>query len=269
MSQGKEGHRSRKQPGFNSLVFASAVGFIGGWSLVERLRSGESGRSKSAIPSSKLSAVISSKKEQRYTWVINSLIVGGLALLALGIVQQQSAPSVTFQDKGTINTSGPITKAPSVALPFSPPVSLSIPAADVSSDMLHVGKDQDGQIEVPSGDFYNFAAWYKSSPTPGQAGASVIIGHVDSIDGASVFYKIEQLNPGDEIYVQREDGRQAVFTVDAVKQYEQDNFPAETVYLSNENRAELRLITCGGAFSETEGKYQKNTVVFATLKETS
>ncbi|MEK8142013.1 hypothetical protein NKH18_03290 [Streptomyces sp. M10(2022)] len=59
------------------------------------------------------------------------------------------------------------------------------------------------------------------------------------------------------------DRRTAVFTVDAVEVYDKESFPDQKVY-GPSGRPELRVITCGGGYTEKAG-YRSNVVVFATL----
>ena len=57
----------------------------------------------------------------------------------------------------------------------------------------------------------------------------------------------------------------ARFTVDGVRSYATHaDFPTDTVYTSELNRATLRLITCSN-FDESTGHYVGNTGVFAHL----
>jgi sortase (surface protein transpeptidase) len=145
------------------------------------------------------------------------------------------------------------------------PVSLTIPAIGVNSALLHLGLNADGTIQVPSlvtsaGE----AAWYKYSATPGQVGASVIEGHVDSYHGAAVFFRLGALSPGDTIDVRLADGVTAIFRVTGVREYLKTHFPAKEIYGAT-NYAALRLITCGGVFDFTTKHYLSSTVVFASL----
>jgi len=79
-----------------------------------------------------------------------------------------------------------------------------------------------------------------------------------------VFYSLGSLNPGDTVEISRDDGTVAVFTIDAVRLYDKDDFPTVEVY-QNLDHAGLRLITCGGTFDPTIHSYESNIVVFATL----
>ena len=100
--------------------------------------------------------------------------------------------------------------------------------------------------------------------TPGQIGASVIEGHVDSYQGPAVFFRLGALHPGDTIDVTLADGMTAIFRVTGVRQYLKSDFPTRAIYGATDYAA-LRLITCGGAFDYNTGHYLSSVVVFASL----
>ena len=128
------------------------------------------------------------------------------------------------------------------------PVSVNIPAIGVSSKLLRLGVNSDGTMQVPSlTTSADEAAWYKYSATPGQIGASVIEGHVDSYHGPAVFFRLGALHPGDAVDVTLADGVTAIFRVTGVREYLKSNFPAKSIY-GAPGYAALRLITCGGDF---------------------
>ena len=131
--------------------------------------------------------------------------------------------------------------------------------------MLHLGVNSDGTIQVPS--LYtqaSQAAWYKYSVTPGQIGASVIEGHVDTRHGSAVFFRLGALRPGNRIDVKLADGVTAVFRVTGVRRYLKSSFPGKVIY-GAAGYAALHLITCGGTFDGATGHYLSSTVVFASL----
>jgi Sortase domain len=188
------------------------------------------------------------------------LIVGGMVTVGVTFLLQQHAPQPSAAARGDIgpNGSGPW-------LPRSVPVSMDIPAIGVTSNLLDLGLNADGSIQVPSlvtsaGE----AAWYKYSVTPGQIGTSVIEGHVDSYQGPAVFFRLGALQPGDTIDVTLADGTMAIFRVTGVRQYLKANFPSDAIYGAT-HYAALRLITCGGGFDYATGHYLSSTVVFASL----
>jgi sortase (surface protein transpeptidase) len=146
--------------------------------------------------------------------------------------------------------------------PVAMPVSLTIPAIGVSTQLIELGLTAAGTLQVPSST--TVAGWYTGSPRPGQTGAAVIAGHVDSQAGPAVFFRLQLLRPGQLIYVRRADGTLAVFQVTAVQSYLKTQFPTAAVYGPVPD-AELRLITCGGTFDSTTGHYLSNVVVSATL----
>jgi LPXTG-site transpeptidase (sortase) family protein len=141
------------------------------------------------------------------------------------------------------------------------PTHLEIPDISVSTDLVELGKNDDGSLEVP--DDYTHAGWYRYSPTPGEIGPAIIAGHVDNYLGPAVFFRLKDLQKGQPIYVTRQDGDVVHFTVDGVQLFEQDNFPTDAVY-GNIDYPGLRLITCGGTYSAFTNRYSHNVVVYAS-----
>src|SRR5262249_28590904 len=117
------------------------------------------------------------------------LIMGGVFTVGFVLLSQVHAPEPNSAAAGAIGQGyGP-------SLQRSVPVSVAIPAIGVSSKVLHLGTDANGDIAVPS--IYteaSDAAWYKYSPTPGQIGASVIEGHLDNYQGPAVFFRLGALH---------------------------------------------------------------------------
>lgn len=213
--------------------------------------------------------------------VATVLVLGGGGAIAGGIGAQHDAPqpgqaaghpTSTRQASGGASSSHHATRSSSTPkqdtaqLSRSRPTSLAIPAINVHSSLLRKGQTADGSIEVPQpGPDYDKAAWYKNSPTPGELGPSVLLGHIDSAkNGPSVFFRLGALEDGDTVSVTRKDGTVAVFTVDRVKKYAKSQFPTLDVY-GNTDNAQLRLITCGGDFDDKKESYTDNTVVYAHL----
>ncbi|MGW8730919.1 class F sortase [Streptomyces sp. NPDC055808] len=145
------------------------------------------------------------------------------------------------------------------------PTAISIPAIGVHHALLSLGQNKDGTLEVPPMSDVSAPGWYRNSPTPGQVGPAVILGHIDGTTGAKgVFYALGALRPGDTVSVTRSDRTVAVFRIDGVNTYPKDAFPTLTVY-GNTPNSQLRLITCGGRFDRATQHYLDNTVAYATL----
>ena len=151
---------------------------------------------------------------------------------------------------------------PAVSQSVAEPVSLVIPAIDVSTRLIHLGVTRTGALQVPASTAV--AGWYTGSPRPGEPGGAVIAGHVDSVAGPGVFVRLGMLKPGQRIYVRRADGTLAVFTVTQVDSYPKSGFPTSAVYGPTPN-AQLRLITCGGTFDPATHHYLSNTIAYASL----
>ncbi len=153
-----------------------------------------------------------------------------------------------------------------LVLAASAPLAITIPSIGVQSSLVQLGLNPDKSIEVPSlDDPDSKAGWYKYSPTPGQIGPTVILGHVDSAKyGPGVFFKLGALQPGATVEVTLTDRIVAVFTVDKVVAYPKSAFPSTAVY-GTINHPGLRLITCGGTFDPAAGSYESNIVAYATL----
>jgi hypothetical protein len=144
----------------------------------------------------------------------------------------------------------------------SKPVEVFIPRLEVRSRLVPLGVDAAGAMEVPQ--TARRAGWYTRGPTPGALGPSVIAGHVDLDGEPGVFNRLGTMRVGDRVAVSRADGRTAIFSVTRVAKYAKADFPTAAVF-GPIDHAGLRLITCGGAFDESQKQYVDNIVVFATL----
>lgn len=142
------------------------------------------------------------------------------------------------------------------------PRRLLIPTIDVAAEIVPLSLEPDRTLEVPKD--FDASGWYVDGPEPGELGASVIIGHVDSYEGPAVFFRLEELMPGDPVTVVTAEATSVTFVVERVEQYPKAQFPTDVVYGATQEPT-LRLITCGGVFDRSAGSYQDNVVVFARL----
>ncbi|MFF1506597.1 class F sortase [Streptomyces sp. NPDC058326] len=150
-------------------------------------------------------------------------------------------------------------------LPPSTPVRVRVPAVRIDAPVTEVGLDADGWIEAPPPEDNRLAGWFTGAVTPGERGTAIVVGHVDTPGGRAVFYDLGALGRGHRVEIARRDGRTAVFTVYGVEVVPKEGFPAARIY-GDVGIPELRLITCGGAFTEENG-YAGNVVVSARLAE--
>jgi hypothetical protein len=176
-------------------------------------------------------------------------------VMAVGVATPASGTESAY-DTGAVAVAA-------VAGQAAPPVRLVVPAAGVDAAVTGAGLDTAGALVPPADPAV--AGWYTGGPAPGATGPAVITGHVDWAGAPGVFAGLPDLGPGAEILVGRSDGSTARFTVTRVVRSAKRDFPVAEVY-GPTSFAELRLITCGGAFDRSRGSYEDNVIVFARLR---
>lgn len=190
-------------------------------------------------------------------------VIGIVGMVSFAIFGLPAAKSIDLPEQSPASASVPLAPANQPpSLSRSIPVHIAIPDIGVDAPITQVGKAEDGTIQTPGNG--TDTAWYKQSPTPGEIGPAIIVGHVDWINNVAVFWKLRELKPGNTVIITREDGSKATFKVDSLSQFSQTSFPTEQVY-GNIDFAGLRLITCSGSFNSQTYQYSDNTVVFASL----
>jgi hypothetical protein len=191
-----------------------------------------------------------------------------LVLLVGGIMAAAVAGSAYGATGGEYLASGVgqriAPSAPRVPPLAAPPASRphAVPAIGVDTPVESLGLAADGTLQQPAG--WQIAGWYRGSVPPGDVGPSIIIGHVDSINGPAVFFRLRQLRPGQRAIVIGRDGQPASFVIDQVTSYPKSNFPVDAVY-GPSSVPELRLVTCTGDFDYAARSYLDNLVVSAHL----
>jgi len=208
----------------------------------------------------------------RLRLVIALVVIATVAVLAVVTLSGGAEP--------TAPAVGPLAAAPAAAPVAAPqvapappatdpvassaPTRVRVPAIGADSSLVPVGLDARRRVEVPPVSQPMQAAWYSRSPTPGAVGPAVVLGHVNGNGRDGVFADLYRIRPGQEVEVDREDGRTAVFTVYRVTTVPKTAFPTTEVY-GNTPDAQIRLVTCGGALDESRHSYLSNVIVFGTL----
>ncbi|SHG93878.1 Sortase family protein [Geodermatophilus nigrescens] len=191
-----------------------------------------------------------------------ALAAGAAVLLAPGSPSPAGAAEPSSAPSPAPSSAGPVVLAARPPATTAVPTRVRVPAIGVDSALVDLGLDGAGALEAPAD--FALAGWYADGPVPGETGPAVVAGHVDSTAGPAVFFRLRELAPGDEVLVDRSDGTTARFTVTGVERHPKDAFPTEAVYGPTAD-AQLRLVTCGGAFDRSVRSYEDNVVVFARL----
>ncbi|WP_306320367.1 MULTISPECIES: class F sortase [unclassified Streptomyces] len=148
------------------------------------------------------------------------------------------------------------------------PQRVDIAALKVRAPVVPRGLDAGGAVDPPPYARAGAVGWYGDGARPGERGTALFVGHVDTETRTAVFYRLSEAKPGDTVRVTRDDGSVAAFTVDDVRVLGRENFdPAKAYGPHRSDRAELRLITCGGSFDKASRSYTANVVVSAYLTD--
>ncbi len=173
------------------------------------------------------------------------------------------SPAVTPADSGELAASQTV-QAAEATPDFSgiDPTWIHIPAIEVNTHVIQLGLNADGTLQVPE-DFAR-AGWWMGGARPGEPGAAVVVGHLDSTSGPAAFYRLRELQPGDEIQIMDPTEQAVRFKVERLQQVPKDAFPTDAVYRKTPEPT-LRLITCAGRFDYRTRHYQDNLIVFASF----
>ncbi|MFM9367987.1 sortase domain-bontaining protein [Streptomyces sp. Da 82-17] len=187
----------------------------------------------------------------------------------------RSAVAASFTDLTGARAGRPATTATAapgareVADAATAPRRLRVPSIGVDAEVLPLGLDARGAIEVPSFDDAMKVGWFTPGSRPGRPGPTVLVGHRDAPAEPpgrgyrpAVFARLDRLAPGATVETTSGDGHRVRFRVTSVNTYRTNAFPTEKVYGPVPD-SQLRLITCGGTIDRT-GHWNANVVITAT-----
>lgn len=143
------------------------------------------------------------------------------------------------------------------------PEKIVIPAIGVEAEVLHLGKTENGEMDVP--ETIDDVSWFSPGYKPGANGRAVIAGHVDGLNGPAIFWDLAELEAGDEILVDG-NGQQLVFKVYAMESVELELADVQSVF-GYRSSPELVLITCSGDYDHDRGTREERLIVYAELVE--
>ena len=143
-----------------------------------------------------------------------------------------------------------------------PPTSVRIDAIGIEVPVIPVGVESGGFMELPEDPA--IAGWYRFGPAPATgSGNTVISAHVDSPQyPIGPFASLRDVPVGAEVFVAAADGSSARYAVESVTYYPKTELPVEGLFARGGAPA-LVLITCGGEFDSSTGRYRDNVVLIA------
>ncbi len=206
----------------------------------------------------------------------------GAALLALALLighvfyapsprKQQTKPAVQLTSaKDVITYSSP---SPSEVQPnkgayastagATEPKYITLPTIQTEGYIQKMGVDQHNQVAAPNN--VNLAGWYVNSLSPGQAGLSIIDGHVNGLHGPGIFLHLGKLSAGDAFTIELGNGTKELFRIKQIIEVRNEVAGAALFARDNSIKSQLNLITCAGDFDNATHSYNQRTIVVSEL----
>lgn len=194
-------------------------------------------------------------------------ILAGIILGGQFVAQKESTNQSPTQTPKTVLGKRLTPTPPPVGEHINSPEQLLVPRLGIQAAIELVGLDPEGRMDVPKDD--DNVAWYSLGFKPGEKGSAVLAGHFDRRNGGpAVFYRLEELVPGDEIIITGDNGEKLTYVVTGKELYSSNNFPLEEVFNSTD-KSRLNLITCDGVWNPSTQNYSQRLVVFSELSPAS
>ncbi len=213
-------------------------------------------------------------------WSLTLVAVGLALLLGAPLLWLQAQPAATVGEIPEVSddeaTSPPVQRrailtskqassdddGPAPESAGIEPQRLSLPSLEVDAEVVPVGLEADGGMEVP--DDVAQVGWYAPGVEVGAAGTAVLAGHVDSrTQGPGALFDLRRLEPGAPVVVSG-GGETTEWRVTGRTRYPKDELPLDDIFRWD-GEPRLVLITCGGDFVAEDGHYRDNVVVYAEL----
>jgi LPXTG-site transpeptidase (sortase) family protein len=199
------------------------------------------------------------RKIVKFITVFSALVFVGTFYRAVFYIPTDEIPLPQItQAEQPITPEIPINKSD----PNSFPARLVIPKISVDTKVQDVGVTKKGNMGTPNN--FTDVGWYKYGPLPGEMGSAVLAGHVSNgLALAGVFFHLNELGVGDDIYVTTKGGEDLHFIVREMNTYP---FNAKDTNVFTENDGKLlKLITCAGTWVSQIRTHDKRLVVTAVL----
>jgi LPXTG-site transpeptidase (sortase) family protein len=176
-------------------------------------------------------------------------------------------PASAYADPTVDETPINLGQINSYTVPPTHPRYISIPALGITKARVQqVGLTKLGALDTPRN--ISDTAWYGKSAFPGQGYGSVLIdGHNGGISRNGIFVNLDRLAKGDEIIIERGDGKKITYSV--VENKTESLNDANTIGMKrlqtpfDSSKEGLGLITCAGKWVPRDHVFDKRILIRA------
>ncbi len=166
-----------------------------------------------------------------------------------------SVPTTATRQAEAVAEAGPLR-----VTPVSPPVRIIIPSEAISAQVVPEGIQPDGSLVIPPP---AQVGWYAGGPAPGQAGSTVIAGHIDDYGVPGAFRHLNAVPLDATVTLTTADGRTQLYTITDRMSIPKTDL-AGSGLLTRSGPPRLVLITCGGSYHPRTHRYLDNIVLVAS-----
>ena len=156
-------------------------------------------------------------------------------------------------------------------VPATHPRYIEIPKLGIAqARVTRVGVTATNMLDVPKN--LDDAGWYAKSSTPGTgAGVVMIDGHNGGVTRNGVFAKLDTLTRGDQVSLERGDGKRFTYEIQDVRDMPLDwvnkEGMKEMMRSIDPQKEGLSLITCSGKWVPKDKVFDRRVLVRATILE--
>jgi sortase (surface protein transpeptidase) len=141
------------------------------------------------------------------------------------------------------------------------PVRVRVASVDLRMPVAPKGVAKDGQMALPPRP--STLGWYRFGPAPGEAGSTVLAGHVDTRrHGIGPLARLREVEAGAAVTVLLSDGRWMRYRTVSVRSVDKQSRALASVF-DRDGRSTLRIVTCGGEFDRDAREYEENVILTA------
>jgi len=144
-------------------------------------------------------------------------------------------------------------------VPADQPKNIVLPTINSSGPIQRVWVNSKNSIAVPTN--AHFAGWYANSEKPGNAGLSVVVGHVSGKYVEGIFKRLSLLKTRDRFSIEYGDGSLRNFEVVETKTLPESETAKYLLTKRSDLQKQLNLITCAGKFNKQTQTFSDRTIV--------